>query len=143
MPYAWDGLARGEAVVGDPGEHLWRQFAPGHLEQDGVTLSAQAFRPQERDGRKLSVRRGSLTTAGQAYDEHVAGGRPSLGTLAVTVADAGSLDLRVVDDSAADPPAPQGHAYVDFRPLTRRQATNAAEGLLRCAEGRGWKYQPK
>lgn len=138
----WPPLAPRERPLDDRDERLHRQAAPAHLEQDG-TLSLQVFRPTKRDERQLSVSRGSAISAKRAYEEHTASGLKSLGTLSVALGqvqdDAG---LRCIDDSAL-PDIPEAHAYIDFRPLTRRECNIAAEILVRVALENGWGYKPR
>ncbi len=141
MTQGWNELVFGEVLLTDVTELLWRQAAPSLLAQDG-TLSYLVFRPNEHDARRLSVRRGSKMTAEQAYGDHVAEGLTSLGTLAVGVEEVRSASLRAVDDSATSSAVPEGHAYIDFRPLTKRQTNTAADLLLRSALARGWAHRP-
>lgn len=141
MIHEWDELVAGEHLLADEGELLFRQAAPSLLAQDG-TLSYLVFRPNESDARKLSVRRGSKITAAQAYRDHVERGRPSLGTLATEVAEVENLALRAIDDSDTAEDLPEAHAYIDFRPLAKRQTNTAADLLLRGALARGWVYRP-
>ena len=118
-------LVDGEFELDAQGEDLWRQASPSHLEQDG-TLSYLIFRPTTVDDRKLSVFRGSSMSAQQAYENRVDLGRESLGTLSVSVGQVrNEAHLRAVDDAAL-PDRPSGHAYVDFRGLTKREAKTAA-----------------
>lgn len=138
----WPPLLEGEVEIAADGERLWRQAAPTYLEQDGM-LSSLVFRPMSRDNRMLSVFRESVVTAKQAHDNRVESGRPSLGTLAVRVGEVrDEAGLRAVDDSAVGDDMPAGHAYIDFRPLTKQQTTTAAEVLLRRALANGWAYRP-
>lgn len=141
MTHEWDELVLGEVLLADTTELLWRQAAPSLLAQDG-TLSYLVFRPTAHDARKLSVRRGSKMTAEQAYMDHVAGGLVSLGTLAVDLEEVNSVSLRAVDDSATSSAIQEGHAYIDFRPLTKRQTNTAADSLLRAALARDWAHRP-
>lgn len=142
MTRDWPSLVDGEVELTAEGERLWRQAAPAYLEQDG-TLSSLIFRPMSNDNRMLSVFRESIVTAEQAHDNHVESGRASLGTLAVRVGQVrDEARLRAVDDSAAGEDVPAGHAYIDFRPLTKQQTNTATEVLLRRALANGWAYRP-
>lgn len=143
MTHDWPPLVDGEVELTAEGERLWRQAAPTYLVQDG-TLSSPVFMPMRNDNRMLSVFRESIVvTAKQAYDNRVGSGRPSLGTLAVRVGQVrDGAGLRAVDDSAAGEDVSAGHAYIDFRPLTKREKKTAAEVLLRQALANGWAYQP-
>lgn len=140
MTHTWKDLADGEVRLTDEAENLWRQVAPGHLQQDG-TISYLVFRPTERDARKLSVRRSSRIDAKAAFEEHIANGSTSLGSLAVIVEEVHRVGLRAIDDSGLEPDLPTGHAYVDFRPLTKRETNAAADALLRLAQHRGLIYR--
>lgn len=142
VSHDWPELVAGEFELTADGERLWRQAAPSYLEQDG-TLSYLVFRPMANDGRMLSVSRESVLTAKQAHDRHVDSGWASLGTQAVHVGPVrDEAGLRSVDDSAVDGQVPAGHAYIDFRPLNKRQTNTAAELLLRGALTNGWAYRP-
>lgn len=142
MKHEWPELVDGEFELSAEAERLWRQAAPAYLEQDG-TLSYLVFRPMSNDDRKLSVSRDTEVTAKEAYDNHVESGRPSLGTLGVQVGDVRDhAGLRSVDDSGTSDDVPEGHAYIDFRPLTKQQTNTASELLLRRALANGWSYRP-
>lgn len=141
MTNAWPELGDDEHELTADGEHLWRQAAPAHLVQDG-TVSYLVFRPTSRDDRKLSVFRETVVTAKEAYDNHVDAGRASLGTLGVRVGQVRDTDLRAIDDSTTSDDLPAGHAFIDFRPLTKRQTNTAAERLLRQATANGWAFKP-
>ena len=142
MSRVWPDLTESEVELNADGERLWRQAAPAYLEQEG-TLSFQVFRPMSQDGRRLSVFRESSITAQEAYESHLQSGRPSLGTLAVRVGEVrDAAQLRAVDDSAASEDVPKGHAFIDFRPLSKRETNAAAEVLLRHALENGWVHKP-
>lgn len=141
MSRGWPDLVDGEVVLTADGESLWRQAAPSYHEQDG-TLSYLIFRPMSNDNRMLSVSRETVVTAKKAHDSHVESGRSSLGTLAVRVGQVRDAGLRSVDDSASADDVPEGHAYIDFRPLTKGETNIAAEVLLRRAIANGWAYRP-
>jgi hypothetical protein len=142
VTHDWPPLVEGEVELTADGERLWRQAAPAYLEQDG-TLSSLVFRPMSKDNRMLSVFRESVVTAKQAHDNRIESGPSSLGTLAVRVGEVrDEAALRAVGDSAVGEDVPAGHAYIDFRPLTKQQTNTAAEVLLRRALANGWAYRP-
>lgn len=86
--------------------------------------------------------RETVLNAEEAYDNHVDAARASLGTLGVRVGQVRDAELRTIDDSMTSDELPEGHAYIDFRPLTKRQTNTAAERLLRQATANGWAFKP-
>lgn len=77
-----DGEAQAE--LDDLSELLWRHVHPSWV-RDGEPTS-QAFKPMPKDEGKLSVSRGSLTTAPNAFAMHTESlGLEAVGTWAVSV----------------------------------------------------------
>lgn len=82
--------AGGEVPLDDSDELLYRQVHPSWV-QDGVPTS-QAFGPTKKDEGKLSVDRGSLTTAKDSFRHHTGTlGLKSEGTWAIAVGEATGL----------------------------------------------------
>ena len=120
-------------------ELLFRQVPRAFLREDRVT--SQAFTPGRNDDRKLSVARGSKTTADATFDHHTrVCGRKSDGTWAVTVAECASLDLPARPDPLTAPPEPfadPAHAIIDYTGLSNGQVESKAQILAREATHRG------
>ena len=126
------GSAAGEQLD-DPDELLFRQVHPGWVDE-GVP-SSQAFAPTKKDEGKLSVDRGSLTTAQKAYEHHTTvRNLSSAGTWAVTVGEARGADLGSFGEPVPDDVA---HGFIDFRSLTRKVSERRAKLLLAHAVARG------
>ncbi|MDP8999470.1 MAG: hypothetical protein M3O46_05100 [Myxococcota bacterium] len=123
------------APLSDDEELLFRQVHPSFV-RDGRP-SSQAFRPTAKDEGKLSVARGSLTTAAGAFELHTAGlGLPSAGTWAVTVGECREQALSVLPDPLTSPPetvADPAHALVDFAPHSKSQGGAKGARLARKA----------
>lgn len=132
-------MAAKAAPLSDDEELLYRQVHPSFV-RDGRP-SSQAFRPTAKDEGKLSVARGSLTTASAAFELFTAGlGLPSAGTWAATIGECREQALNVFADPLTSPPekAPDpAHAVVDFTPHTKSQADAKGARLARKAVDRG------
>ncbi|WP_053231898.1 hypothetical protein [Sandaracinus amylolyticus] len=132
------------ARLEDPEELLFRQVPSAFL-VDG-RLSSQAFNPSRKDEQRLSVSRGSLTTAQAAYDHHTLRlGHQSLGTWAVTVGEVVQVGLHATGDPVMSPPAPTpdpAHAFIDFTGLSLGQTKNKATRLAELARARGRLWPP-
>ena len=130
--------------LSDDEELLFRQVHPSFV-RDGRP-SSQAFRPTAKDEGKLSVARGSLTTAAGAFELHTTGlGLPSDGTWAVTVGECREQVLNVVPDPLTSPPekvADPAHALVDFTPHSKSQGEAKGARLARKAVERGRLHPP-
>lgn len=128
-----DSPAPTDVRLEDTGELLYRQVHPTWVD-DGVP-SCQAFAPTRKDEGKLSIARGSLTTAEGAYRHYTSVLKlRSAGTWSVTVGEALTATL----GSFAEPlPDDAAHGYVDFRGLGRRDAERKAKLLLPHAIDRG------
>jgi hypothetical protein len=114
----------------DPDEVLFRQVHPSWV-HDGVPTS-QAFTPTPKDEGELSIARGSLTSAEAAHKHHTTVQKfESVGTWAVTVAEANDAELESFDD---DQPDLLAHGFVDFRDLGRKEAKR--NGILLAAHAR-------
>lgn len=98
------------------------------------------FIPTNEDGGALSTRREAMG-AKAAYEASVRDGFASVGTWAVTVAEAHQLELPTHDDEAVDG-NPPFHASVHFRDLSRKQIEKRALKLHEHAMSHGCKYRP-
>jgi hypothetical protein len=128
-----DSPAAPDVRLEDVGELLYRQVHPTWVE-DGVP-SSQAFAPTRKDKGKLSIARGRLVTAEDAYRHYTdVLGLSSAGTWAVMVGEARTTTLESFAEPLHDDPA---HGYVDFRELGRREAERKAKLLLPHAVDRG------
>jgi hypothetical protein len=118
----------------DRDELLLRQVFPGWIDEEGV-LTSQAFRPSKGDEGKLSIARGSLTTAEAAFKHYTTElCLRSAGTWAVTVGEALDAELQSYDEKNEKVPA---HGFIDFRELGRGEAERRAKRLLARAKARG------
>lgn len=115
---------------------LLRQVHPSWVQQGRVT--SQAFRPTPKDKHLLSVYDGDLITAADSWT-HFSGtlGFPSVGVMAVTVAECSTLDLPARPDPE---PFPE-HAVIDFSGLAENQIEKKGKRLKVKAEERGWLHQ--
>lgn len=133
------------APLSDQQEMLFRQVHP-HFVRDGRP-SSQAFRPTKKDEGKLSVARGSLTTAEDAFRHHTERLQlPSAGTWGVLVGECKEQGLQTFPDPVTAPPErfpDPAHAYVDFRGLSTSQAEARGARLTRYAIGRDSLYLPR
>jgi hypothetical protein len=130
--------------VSDDEELLFRQVHPAFV-RDGRP-SSQAFRPTPKDEGKLSVARGSLTTAAAAYELYTAGmGLQSAGSWALSVAECREQALHVVPDPLTSPPAKvadPAHAVIDFASYSNSQREAKGSRLAKKAFERGRLHPP-
>ncbi len=128
----------------DGDEPLFRQVHPSFI-RDGRP-SSQAFRPTAKDHSRLSVARGALTTACDAYELHTAAlGLQSAGTWAITVGECQAQTLEVVADPLTCPPekvADPAHALIDFSTHSKSQQEAKGARLARHAADRGRLHPP-
>lgn len=119
-------LVPGEAVVPAGDELLFRQITEHKWDSMVEVPSSTAFAPTSADHGKPSFSRSSLVTAQESRDWHRENARsPSLGVWACSTAEVAQGGTRSVDDSGV-PLAPgevraPGHAYVDYRHLSKGQ----------------------
>ena len=136
-------------LLTDASEHWYRQAQPDAVVDRGQ-VNFLAFRLTPRDAGKLSGARCRKQTAQGAYDEHVARGRRSKGTWALTVgeiADTGAahgITLACYDDSAvpADPPPSTGHTYIDATAVDKAVYDLVRVAFAKRANDRGCVYAP-
>jgi hypothetical protein len=131
--------------LSDQQEMLFRQVHPNFV-RDGRP-SSQVFRPTKKDGGKLSVARGSLTTAEDAFRHHTERLQlPSAGTWGVLVGECMEQALQTFPDPTTAPPerfADPAHAYVDFCGMSSSQAEARGTKLTRYANKRDCLYLPR
>ena len=131
--------------LSDQEEMLFRQVHPSFV-RDGRP-SSQALRPTKKDEGTLSVARGSLCTAEDAFLHHTRTlGLSSAGTWGVLVGDCSEQGLPVFPDPITAPPGrfpDPAHAFVDFRELSGSQIEARGARLARRAAERGPQFLPK
>ena len=128
----------------DENEIMLRQVHPKFIENDRVT--SQAFRPTQKDDKKLSVSRDSLTNAKDSFDLYTAKRElSSVGVWGVTIAEIKeNSDLSVKSDPLTDPVIDKAHALVDFSKLeSDAKIRKAADKLVSKARNRGVLYKPE
>lgn len=124
----------GPRLLGDD-ELLYRQISPAFIE--GETITSAAFSPTRKDAGLLSVSRGSMVTAQQAWERHTQiKGLKSAGSWGFTV---GESALPCHGDPTTDPPD-DAHAVVDFRGMSRGAVEKKAKQLRETALARGCLY---
>ena len=115
---------------------LHRQVNPSWIQQGRVT--SQAFRPTPKDQKKLSAYDGDRITAAKAWEHFTSVlALPSVGVMAVTVAECKSVALTAEPDEATFPE----HALIDFTPHTESKIIGKSKILKAHAETRGWQHQ--
>lgn len=120
------------------GEILFRQIHPMHI--DNGDVGSIAFRPQPKDENNLSVDRGSLTSASDAYERFVMRGFVSECCYGVSVAECMEVELT----PKADPIEPKDedignpyHAVIDFLGVNNSQQKKKSKSLRDSAVARG------
>lgn len=122
-------------------ELLHRQVHPNFFIQDGRP-SSQAFRATKSHEGCLSVARGSMVSAQQAYEAHLKRGASSVGVWSVTVEECEKEELVAFADPIDGPPPDPTHAVIEFGTLPNKKIENKSLYLLRCAIVRGCQYKP-
>lgn len=116
----------------DPEEQLLRQVHPAFVQAGRA--GSRAFNPMASHEYKLSMDRGSKTTAATAFARHTKS-HASAGVWAVTVGECDQANIASYDDPLDEN---QAHAFVDFRPLeSNSKRKKAATLLARHANDRG------
>jgi len=134
------------APLTEPQELLHRQVHPEWI-NDG-RVSSQAFHPTRKDAGKLSVSRGSLVSAKEAYLRHTRKEYRSAGTWSVSVGECSAVGVRAYADPIGkeDPrqlPEDDAHAVADFANVGGGSAVRkAADKLVSKARERGCMYAP-
>ncbi len=116
--------------LNDEDEDIHRQVHPSFVQAGRP--SSQAFRPTPKDEGLLSVDRGSLVTAEEAYISYQQRGHASVGVWTLRVADCSKNDLDVLEDPL---PEDAAHAVVDFRQLSPTQAKVVSQLLKAASRG--------
>ncbi len=130
-----------EEPIDDADELLHRQVHPTFLQNGRV--SSQAFRPTPKDEGMLSVSRGSMTTAEDAYVLYTGDkGLESAGVWSVTVSECGTVDLKAFHDPLTDPVPDSAHSFVDFRDVGTSKAEKCSKRLAAFARARGCQHAP-
>jgi len=143
MTPTWPTVETNEAQITNAGEVLWRQITKSLYDEDNRRPGLLACGPQAADARKPSFTRSSVISAQDSRDWHQNhSASASLGTWSLSVGDVEDAGLRAVDDSKrppepGEPGKPPGHAYVDYRPLTKAEMKDARAKLLLAMLGRG------
>lgn len=130
-----------ESPLIDGQELLHRQVHPAFV-QDG-RVGSQAFKPTPKDQGMLSVARGSLSSAEEAFVLYTTRLElASAGVLSVTVAECEGVALKAFPDPLTEPVEDPAHAFIDFRPCKTSHIEKLAKRLAAMARDRGWQYQP-
>lgn len=125
----------------DPPELLYRQVCAHIWDSQYGKPNLDSFGPQGSDKRKPSFSRSSIVTAQQSRDWHNANARSkSMGVWACSVVEIQEAGTRGIDDSET-PLLPgtkraPGHAFVDYRHMTKPQIREVKAKLLMAALGR-------
>lgn len=126
--------------LNDGDELLHRQVHPTFLQKGRV--SSQAFRPTPKDDGMLSVSRGSVTSAEDAYVLYTGDkGLASVGVWSVTVSECGGVNLKAFHDAVIEPVPDPAHSFVDFRQITPSAAEKCSKQLAACARARGCQHR--
>ena len=131
-------LEEGEFLLEDQDEWWYRQVREAHV--DGDEVSFRAFIPNSGDNGEVSGARGTKREPDEAFDDYE-GLRPgwSAGTWGLTVAELTSAYIWCIDDSArkTDLPKPVGHAYLDFRDVSKAFERVVRIGVAAMASSHG------
>lgn len=143
MTRNWPSLETNEEQITDADELLWRQITKSLYDEDNRRPGLLACGPQAADVRKPSFTQRSVISAQDGRDWHQNhAASASRGTWSLSVGDVEDAGLRAVDDSRrapepGEPEKPPGHAFVDYRPLTRQEMKDARAKLLLAMLDRG------
>jgi hypothetical protein len=132
----WPALSAGEIELSDADELLWRQMTRSIWDEDKRQPGLLSCGPQAADHRKPSFSRSTKTTAQESRDWHQQNAASaSLAVWSVSVGDVDDASLRAVDngDAALEPEEKRapGHAFVDYRDLSKQEMKDARGNLLR------------
>jgi len=132
-------LAEGEVPLGVSDDCLvLRHVHPQAI--DGDKVESWAFAPNSGDDCKMSVTQPSQVDARTAFEEYTATHK-SAGMWGLTTAEVDASGTRVIDDQAANPDLPAGHAFIDYRDLDKqRKITKHARKLRDTAVNRGRQF---
>lgn len=92
--------------------------------------TSQAFKPTKKDEGLLSVSRGSLTSAEEAFVLHTTQKKlESAGVWTIMVSDCTDAERSVHEDPLTEPVIDKAHAVVDFQGLNDTKAKAVAQRL--------------
>jgi len=130
-----------DELLEDVDELLHRQVHPSFLQKGRI--SSQAFRPTPKDEDQLSVSRGSMTTAEDAYALYTEEKElESAGVWSVTVGECQTVDLKSYYQPAEEPVHDPAHGFIDFRGLTSNAKEKRSKRLAAMARARGCQFAP-
>lgn len=139
-------LQDGEIELDDPDELHYRQCHPSFF-VDGQP-SSQLYGDFEVDEGQLSGTRSKYIDAQDSYKNHVASGRESVGTWALSVSEVRYKEplSRLVDDIASPLPVgvearPTGHTYLDQQHLSTKERQKLRRRLIKLANVRGCMFE--
>jgi len=106
-------------------ELLFRQVHPTFIHNGRV--SSQAFRPTPKDQKKLSINRGSKTTAEDCFKVYtIQRNLSSKGVWGVSVEETKTIpNLELLDDPLEDPISDPSHALIDFTEIKDAKAVGS------------------
>lgn len=114
---------------------------PSHIDEDGVFPSSGAFKLGRHDRGKLSTYLQSKLTADDALNAHRSRGLEGDSVWGVSVAEAESQGLTVLDDGGSKtnpaPVYPYGHASIDMNGAKGKALVRLARNLKELAIERG------
>jgi hypothetical protein len=120
-----------EVLLEDGDEVLYRQLTEPLYDPTLKQPSSHAFGPKDADQGKPSFVRSSTVSAQESRDWHTANAaKPSLAVWGCTVGTVNGEALRAVDDSAMPGDKAPGHAYVDYRGLSKPEVKLVRSVLL-------------
>lgn len=143
MTHTFPALADGERLVPPGDALLFRQITRHQWDDVNRRPSSASFGPAQVDMFMPSFAlEGPDVSAQTSRDWHQDNAKsPSLGVWAVTTQEVSTAGLRSIDDTAAPLAAGQkrspGHAYVDYRGLSKQDERSARKELLLYALTRG------
>lgn len=128
----------------DSEELLWRQITPIIWNGETGQPKIDAFGPKTADQQRPSFSRSAIVTAEESFHWHNKhANSKSLAVWACTVSDCKQVDLRVIDDysnSSKPKNMAPGHAYVDYRGLSKKEERDKHAELLMAALEYGQQY---
>lgn len=130
--------AQEDELLDDVDELLHRQVHPSFMQKGRV--SSQAFRPTPKDENQLSISRGSMTTAEEAYTEEKE--LESVGVWSVTVGECQTVELKAFHQPVNEPIPDPAHGFIDFRGVGNKPKEKKTKRLAAMARARGCQYVP-
>jgi hypothetical protein len=124
-------LEEQEVHLTDGTEVLYRQLTEPLYDPAMKQPSSHAFGPKTADQGKPSFARSSVVTAQESRDWHTDNAaKPSLAVWGCTVGAVDDQEVRAVDDSGTPGTKSPGHAYVDYRGLSKPEEKAVRSALL-------------